>query len=810
MKPTSILRLRVFAALVLIPLLFASLLSAAPQLQVSPRNYTLPGQYEPGSTITLSAAYSPEPIGSWQWQWLHDGTAIPGANASALTLSNLTPSDSGNYTLQITAGDTTERSYPATINVIQLPESAIDPAFNAPDLTDTRTEVIGATADGRVVVRTYFDSSPNPSSTHRLRPDGSLDPDFRYPSDESFRAANVLAVYPDGRLILATPGGPHRLAADGSVDALPLPTTFSNSEPLAGAAIQPDGKLLLAQGNQIARLNPDDSLDVTFDYQYATTTEPREFKFDREGRIYVTGMAFDPVPGHYPTSWKIIYRLSASGAADSTFTPQTPLLRRGDVVLYPLPDGRLLRYQNYQGIKSGSMLTDQGQVDSTWTHNASFTGYGFAVDGEHNRLFVTDYAHVLHRYTITATGLELDADFYPGPLPVYSLVLLADGNLVATSVVSTPVFRLRGDHAGEQPTKLSIVSPGSNPRGGSTQTFRSEVTGPNPVGYQWLALDGQPLPPDTTSPSLTIADIGPDNLGYYQLRVVLANGQSLLSPVTVFELGPHKSYLSNLSSRALTGTGERSVIAGLTTKISAGALGLPTLLRGVGPGLSPFGLTGFLPNPAIDVFNATGELIGNNDQWWANPQTADAATAAGAFALADASNDAAGIHTFGTGSATVMVRPQSEGTGIALLEIYQLFPTGHEYLFQSLTNLSFRAHTSPGEATAIAGFVIVDPQNFGRSARVLLRAVGPALADYDIADPLADPVLTVFNAAGEIVATNDDWSAPDAATMAQVGAFSLSTGSKDAALAIDLPAGAYTMHAGGGTGVVLLEIYLVE
>ena len=67
------------------------------------------------------------------------------------------------------------------------------------------------------------------------------------------------------------------------------------------------------------------------------------------------------------------------------------------------------------------------------------------------------------------------------------------------------------------------------------------------------------------------------------------------------------------------------------------------------------------------------------------------------------------------------------------------------------------------------------------------------------------------------VARNDNWPTPltteytayEAAT-ARVGAFPLLPGSKDAGLLVDLPAGAYTMHATGGTGVVLLEIYLVR
>jgi hypothetical protein len=46
--------------------------------------------------------------------------------------------------------------------------------------------------------------------------------------------------------------------------------------------------------------------------------------------------------------------------------------------------------------------------------------------------------------------------------------------------------------------------------------------------------------------------------------------------------------------------------------------------------------------------------------------------------------------------------------------------------------------------------------------------------------------------------------------MAQVGAFDLPKTSKDSVLLLNLPAGAYSMHATGGTGVVLLEVYIVQ
>ena len=110
--------------------------------------------------------------------------------------------------------------------------------------------------------------------------------------------------------------------------------------------------------------------------------------------------------------------------------------------------------------------------------------------------------------------------------------------------------------------------------------------------------------------------------------------------------------------------------------------------------------------------------------------------------------------------------------------------------------------------------MIDDPAGFNRSLRVVLRALGPALAGSGVADALANPVLTVFNQKGEVLAHNDDWSVANstdpeslASTMKQLGLSALPAGSKDAALVLDLPPGVYTMHASGGTGIVLLEIY---
>jgi hypothetical protein len=67
-----------------------------------------------------------------------------------------------------------------------------------------------------------------------------------------------------------------------------------------------------------------------------------------------------------------------------------------------------------------------------------------------------------------------------------------------------------------------------------------------------------------------------------------------------------------------------------------------------------------------------------------------------------------------------------------------------------------------------------------------------------------------------MIATNDNWEVGGsttgqiAATSAQVGAFALVAGSKDAALLVTLQPGSYTVQitgVGNTSGVALIEIY---
>ena len=101
--------------------------------------------------------------------------------------------------------------------------------------------------------------------------------------------------------------------------------------------------------------------------------------------------------------------------------------------------------------------------------------------------------------------------------------------------------------------------------------------------------------------------------------------------------------------------------------------------------------------------------------------------------------------------------------------------------------------------------------------RYLIRGVGPALAQFGLAGALADPVLTLTTNYGTFLATNRGWSGNAnsvdlAIAAAELGAFPLASGSRDAALLVTLAPGEYTAQltgAGEGSGLALLEVYEV-
>ncbi len=129
---------------------------------------------------------------------------------------------------------------------------------------------------------------------------------------------------------------------------------------------------------------------------------------------------------------------------------------------------------------------------------------------------------------------------------------------------------------------------------------------------------------------------------------------------------------------------------------------------------------------------------------------------------------------------------------------------------ERLYNIALRGAPLGGEEDIFTGFAI---EGTGQKT-LLLRAVGPGLADFGVTEYMEDPSVVFYDKDGSF-GDNDDWgdSASSAVLpeeMARVGAFSLETGSSDSADLLTLGSGLYSAIMGKGdaeTGVALIEVY---
>jgi hypothetical protein len=129
----------------------------------------------------------------------------------------------------------------------------------------------------------------------------------------------------------------------------------------------------------------------------------------------------------------------------------------------------------------------------------------------------------------------------------------------------------------------------------------------------------------------------------------------------------------------------------------------------------------------------------------------------------------------------------------------------------ALGNLSTRGVVGTDNNVLIAGFVI----GGSTPKPVLVRAVGPALADFGVAGALGNPTLSIVNGSGQTVAQNDNWegdgnAAAITAASARLGAFQFKSGSFDSAVLTTLPPGNYSAvvsGVNGATGIALVEVY---
>jgi hypothetical protein len=128
--------------------------------------------------------------------------------------------------------------------------------------------------------------------------------------------------------------------------------------------------------------------------------------------------------------------------------------------------------------------------------------------------------------------------------------------------------------------------------------------------------------------------------------------------------------LTNVSARTRVGTGDDILIAGFSI---SGSSNRTVLIRAVGPTLAtaPFNVPGALANPKLELYSGANKIL-ENDDWGGTSVLSTAFASVAAFALDPGSRDAALLVTLAPGSYTAQVSGVGGGTGVALVEIYEI------------------------------------------------------------------------------------------------------------------------------------------
>lgn len=371
---------------------------------------------------------------------------------------------------------------------------------------------------------------------------------------------------------------------------------------------------------------------------------------------------------------------------------------------------------------------------------------------------------------------------------------------------------------------LQPVSAGFIP--GAAIALSVGAAGPD-VSYQWKK-DGVTIAGATDS-TFSISSATAGDAGTYTVVITNSAG-SVTSDAAVIALPPRPAQLAipngdrtaqiiNLSTRGIVASGENALIAGF---VIAGSAPKKLLILASGLNLSRrFGLTGEIGRPQFSVnqnINGGNVVIAENNDWQTSRAEIAALTAqVGAQPLSDSSDPAHGdaglVITLGPGGYSVVVAPDAKSSnqdGVGLIEIYDATPGDGS----RLVNISSRGRIETGARQMFVGVVVTGS---GR-ARLMIRAVGPALKNLGIVQYLANPSQTLFQntAGGQVaVATNDDWwnsaqSDQISDLSPKLGAFPLGNYSADSVILKLLDPGAYSAiisPGSGAPGIALAEIY---
>jgi PKD repeat protein len=365
-----------------------------------------------------------------------------------------------------------------------------------------------------------------------------------------------------------------------------------------------------------------------------------------------------------------------------------------------------------------------------------------------------------------------------------------------TDPTATPWFlKVPGD---QNPLVTTGATPSTGTAGISIQ-FSASASEPGGTiaSYQWTYDDGT----FSTAQNPVKSFLAP---GTYNVHLnvtdTAGNYVSTSVPITV-----GTGSLENVSTRGQVGSGDTLLIGGF---IVSGAGTKKVIIRAVGPSLNQAGVSDSLADPTLELHDSGGSIIGTNDNWQTTQlggiitQDQVAEIQASELAPSDPAESAL-IAELSPGAYTAIIRGANSESGVALEELYDLDQNAPA----RFANISTRGLVQTGDDVLIGGFIVGGPD----SSTVLVRGLGPSLAQAGVADALADTTLDLHDNNGVLIQSNDNWADTQQSEIEATGV--APSDAREAAILQTLAPGNYTATVAGkngGAGVGLVEIYKLQ
>lgn len=361
-------------------------IAGAPLIIVQPQSQVV----STGKTAVISVTAGG--TGPLTYQWQQDGTNLPGATGSSLTLTNIGAGDIGSYDVVIS------NSMGVTVSSIGelLTAAPVIADSFAPHVQGQITvQAIAVQPDGKVLLASASSLGGGaPAYLARVNPDGSADTTFySSPTAGANNTITAIAVQPDLKILaggyFTTFNGKAcasicRLGADGVLDAS---FTAGTGGQVYCLALQPDGKILIGgifttvdgqSHANLARLNSDGTLDTNFTAAV-------------NGTVYCVGLQEDGnilVGGQFTTldgqSNQGLGRLLPDGSLDTSFKPN---MAGYDYALAVQADGRIVVGGNFSALAGQSRanigrLNPDGTLDTTFNPGSDTRINTFALQAD--------------------------------------------------------------------------------------------------------------------------------------------------------------------------------------------------------------------------------------------------------------------------------------------------------------------------------------------------------------------------------------------------------------------------------------------